>query len=150
MPCEAVLPPYLDRVTRISEVNKNLLIGGAVVLVLFLSLPLLASFKGAGGGSTSAPSADSPTPAAAAPVTLGLPPTWNNENLVGTSWNVSGYVVNLGAGGVASATTPFGQVQGTWNVSGSAMTVKAMGQEKVGQISGDQIIFEGKAAQRAN
>ena len=131
--------------------NKNLLIAGAVVLGLLLCFPLLASLKGPGpGGAPTAPEESAvATPLIAAPASPSQPPLWNADNLVGTAWNMSGYTVSLGAGGVASANTPLGQVQGTWTVSGSAITVSAMGKVATGEISGDQILFNGQPATRA-
>lgn len=124
--------------------NKNVLIAAGVVLALFLALPLAAKLKQGGGGAASTPAGES-----AAPADPNQPPYWNASNLPGTAWNAGGYTINLDAGGVASASTPIGLVSGTWTVNGSTLTVSAMGRTINAQISGDQILVEGKPAQRA-
>jgi len=137
------------------SVNKPLLIGAGILVVLVLSVPLLASLKtGAGGGGGAASSAESGSAAgtgaasgSTAPAAL-QPPLLTAENLVGSAWTMSGYQVSLGAGGVATANTPFGQVSGTWSVNGSTLTISAMGRTENAQISGDQILVGGQPATR--
>jgi hypothetical protein len=128
-------------------VNKNILIGAAIVIALILALPLAAKLKQGGAGSDAGTPA--PTSEPAGPTRAGQAPYWNAGNLPGTSWVVSGYTVNLQPGGVASASTPFGQITGSWAVNGSTLNVKAAGQEINAQISGDQILVDGTPAQRA-
>ncbi len=125
--------------------NKNILIGAGIVIALILALPLAAKLKQGGGGDGAATT----TTESAAPAASGQAPSWNAGNLPGTAWVVSGYTVNLEPGGVASASTPFGQVTGSWAVNGSTLQVKAMGREINAQISGDQILVDGTPAQRA-
>lgn len=124
--------------------NKGLIIGFVIVLAVALSYPFLpkVSSGGAPGGAAA------PAPAAeAAPVVL-EPPLLNAGNLANTVWQVKGFSVNLLPGGQASAQTPIGQVQGTWQVNGANITISAMGQTVTAQISGNQILHEGKPIQR--
>lgn len=124
--------------------NKNILIATGVVLVIFLALPLAAKLKTGGGGGAATSSGE-----AGAAIDTSQPPYWNAGNLPGTAWNAGGYTINLDAGGVASANTPIGAVSGTWTVSGSTLTVSAMGRTINAQIAGDQILVDGKPAERA-
>lgn len=131
--------------------NKNLLIAGGVVLALILILPLLAALKGmafVGVDSAPAGASASGSPDAAIASAPMQAPLLTAENLVGSAWNVSGYTINLGAGGVATAALPFGQVQGTWSINGATITVRAMNKTVTGTISGDQILIDGKPATR--
>jgi hypothetical protein len=137
---------------RSTEVNKTVLIVIGVVVVLLLALPALSALK-SGAGHLPVPSSsngDAPAAAgeAAQPAVALQPPLLNAGNLVGSAWSVKGFTISLGAGGVASAQTPIGQVQGTWVVEGANLTVKAMGRTAVGQISGDQILIDGQPIQR--
>lgn len=131
--------------------NKNVLIGAAVVIALFLSLPLLANLKKPAGGGYAGGGASSEMTTESASVTpaSGGAPSWNAGNLPGTVWSIKGYTVTMGAGGQASmAGTPVGTVNGTWAVNGSKLTLSAMGRTIDAQISGDQILVNGEAAQR--
>ncbi|HQB03348.1 MAG TPA: hypothetical protein PLY90_08635, partial [Candidatus Hydrogenedentes bacterium] len=83
--------------------NKNLLIGFAVLLVVFLVLPIAASFLRGGSSGSAAPVISAEEAG---------PPKWNSENLVGTAWSVKtpdipvAVTINLAAGGQAIATAP--------------------------------------------
>lgn len=130
--------------------NKTVLIVIGVVVALLLALPALSALK-SGAGTATAPSAsvgEAPAAEASKPAVAVQPPLLNAGNLVGSAWSVQGITINLGAGGVASAQTPIGPVQGTWTVEGANLTVKAMGRTAVGQISGDQILIDGQPIQR--
>lgn len=127
--------------------NKTVWIVVGVVIALVASVPLLAQLKKGMGGSA-APAASS-TEAPAASATAIQPPLLNASNLVGTAWSAKGYTVQLGAGGVATANTPFGAVSGTWTVDGTKVTISAMGRTIVGQISGDQLLVDGQPVPRA-
>lgn len=130
--------------------NKNILIGAAVVLAIFLALPLVAGLKkSADSGGGSAASSEMPVESTGSTGTSGAAPTWNAGNLPGTVWSIKGYTVTMGAGGQASmAGTPLGTVSGNWVVNGSKLTLSAMGRTIDAQISGDQILVNGEAAQR--
>lgn len=124
--------------------NKGLIIGFVIVLAVVLSYPFVTQIprSGAPGGAT----APSPAPEAA-PVAL-EPPLLNAGNLANSVWQVQGFSVNLLPGGQASAMTPIGQVKGTWQVNGANITISAMGRTVTAQISGNQILHEGKPIQR--
>ena len=131
--------------------NKNILIGAAVVLAIFLALPLVAGLKKStnDGGASGAASSEMPVESTGSAGGAGAAPTWNAGNLPGTVWSIKGYTVTMGAGGQASmAGTPLGTVNGNWTVNGSKLTLSAMGRTIDAQISGDQILVNGEAAQR--
>lgn len=134
--------------------NKGLLIGFGIVLAVILSYPFVMQMSANQGGGArpaatgSAPTAGQSAPAPA-PAAAPQPPLLNAQNLVGTAWNVQGFTVELQSGGVAQAAgTPLGTIRGTWSVSGSTFTVQAMGRTVTAQISGDQILHDGKPIAR--
>ena len=113
-----------------------------IVVLAVIALPIvLAQLKNQTASTAlpaAAPSGDA-TPATSNP-SMNQPPLLDAASLTGTAWTLSGFQVELQAGGVAYApSTPFGAVSGTWTVNGSQITVKAMGQTKTATISGDKL-----------
>lgn len=104
-------------------------------------------------GATSSP--QSQVPQQSAPPLTGVAPVWNASNLPNTAWSMP----VQGVGNVTVEFLPGGQVRGsvpglpmnvsgTWQVSGTTITVVAMGKTVSAQIVGDQIMADGQAAQR--
>jgi hypothetical protein len=136
---------------------------GLLFLVIFvLGVPLLGRL-----GEGSKPAAKTDAKAAAAPATKSAaksaapqalqPPKLNASNLANTTWNITieGFPVTVTflPGGAATANSPLvGTLQGSWSVNGSDLNVKAVAfgkeQSATVKISGDQILVEGKPAQR--
>ena len=144
--------------------NPKILIGGIVVVVVLLVLVPFVSGGGGGtpasapaqqgGNATQAPAGERSAPAAQAPAQSapaaqpGVPNMTAND-LQNTTWQIQGINVSLLPNGVAQATVPgLGQVQGTWNVSGSQLNVSAMGQSITAEIRGQQLIARGQPVQR--
>lgn len=144
--------------------NFKILIGGlVVVVVLVVAVPFLS-----GGGGDTAPAEPTPAqqdapaldatdtgvapPQATPPAAPAAPsgPQLTAESLVNTTWQYQGFQITLLPNGVAQANTPFGQVQGTWSVSGNTLTASAMGQSVTAQIQGNQLIANGQPLQRLN
>ncbi|NLN93405.1 MAG: hypothetical protein GX130_08880 [Candidatus Hydrogenedens sp.] len=140
--------------------NKKILIGFAVFLVIFLVLPLVLSVaRGANGSETSA-----------RPTGPAEPPKWNAENLVGTAWSVKtpdipvAVTINLGPGGQASATAPAmlapivkahlgtDTIMGTWRVEGAkliaSVDLKGKTTTVACDILGDRIFYQDKEIKR--
>ncbi len=85
-----------------------------------------------------------PQPPLPRPVAQQQPQGWNAQNLPGTAWAVGtrygNFIVHLQPGGQAMASTPMGNVIGTWSAAGNNLTVSAMGQSYTCRIQGWQII----------
>lgn len=133
--------------------NKGILIGAGILVVLVLSLPLLAALKKQGTTVT--------TDAQGAPAAAGIPsapepgssiaegPTLSAASLPGTSWEFQGYQATFQQGGqVAVSGTPLGTVNGSWTVSGTSVTISAVGQSFALQISGAQLLADGQPLRR--
>lgn len=141
--------------------NKNLLIGFAIFLVIFLALPLVLSAVRGGGSQASV----RPTGPAEAP-------KWNTENLVGTAWSVKtpdipvAVTINLGPGGQATATAPAvlapivkahlgtDTITGTWRVEGAqliaSVDLKGKTTTVACDILGDRIFYQDKEIKRVS
>ena len=151
-----------------SDINKPLLIGFLVLLLIVVGVPMLAAFKQArvlmqatppsGSSPTSAPAASSPSydaGAAGGSTSTGAPSPGggvplNAQTLAGTVWEVSGFEIQLNPDGQAVAPrTPLGfGVTGTWTVSGNTLTVSALGRSISCEIQGDQLVYQGKPIRR--
>jgi hypothetical protein len=104
-------------------IGPKIAIGTAVVLLLLvIGVPTIAGLakQGGGGGSKKA----------------GPAPYWNNDNLVGTTWEITSprgiVTATFRSGGVAEARHPViaqllnqPYLEGTWNVSGDQLTLSA-------------------------
>ncbi len=140
----------------------------ALLLLVVLGLPLASKYGGDGAAQKQTEdakaAAEAPAkgarggakiaPAAAGPL---KPPLLNAGNLPNSKWTIPiqgiPVTVTFLAGGQAMADAPgFGQLQGSWSISGADLTVSAtvMGksQSQVVKISGDQIIVNGAPAKR--
>lgn len=158
--------------------NRNMLIGFAVVLAVVLALPLLAGLMNPPAPSPAKPAAAAPAAAAqpatpqpaappqappaqqpvyAPPPQQAAPFQFDANTLTGTGWQVNtphGTVqIYLEPGGQLRATHPMvGQITGNWRVAGNQVTatVSAFGQSQTiaCQIQGDQLVYQGRPVQR--
>jgi hypothetical protein len=144
--------------------NKEILIGFAVVLALLLVAPVVINLV-RGGGQTAAPADTQEGPAFKKE-----PPLLNESNLTGSAWEVRhpelpcAVTIYLNQGGQAVATVPAlfrpiakkmlgtEQLAGTWSVSGDKLTASVQVQDKTQtvqcDISGDKLYFQNKEIPR--
>jgi len=143
--------------------DKKVIIGIVVAVVVVLgAVPLLSKAKQGGGGEAPA--------AAGAPSAAADAPLLNASNLTGTAWEVKpgdfpiAVTVNLNAGGKVVATVPAAfapiaekmigasTLNGTWSVEGAKLTISIIVKDKaetvVCDIVGDKIVVDGKEAKR--
>lgn len=146
--------------------NKTALVVGGILLAGFVLLPLMNS------GNSAQPAAQPGAPTsqqAAPPVYTG--PSMTEAELIGSQWRAEtprgALTVALNGGGqfVAAPESAFmatmlqnmtgsSQLVGTWQVSGTTISLSAQaGPQAInisGQIQGQDIVIEGQKAQRLN
>lgn len=137
-----------------SEMNKKVLIGAVLLLVLFLSLPLLGRKNTSGGSVDNAKFAE--------PLTA--------TSLVGTSWSVKtpdipvAVMITLNPNNQAVATVPGAMsvmarqmlgtdvLVGVWNVEGdklkATVSFKGKNYEVLCDIQGNKLIYKGAEIRR--
>ena len=146
--------------------SNKLLIGFVVVVIAFLGFPIVASKMKAQNAATPAPATSAPSaqgksaaPPKAAYPELEEPPLLNEQNLVGSEWQVQleqyKVKVTLAAGGIAYATHPMAKaltgmdyVEGRWRIQYNKMFVNAnLGGNELAielRISGAKVYSVGK------
>lgn len=82
-----------------------------------------------------APASTPAAPAAAPGVALDV------KTIVGTKWSVAGFVLAFAENGAVKIND---EMDGTYKIDGSTLTVSAGGQDYVATIEGDKIMYEGQ------
>jgi hypothetical protein len=117
--------------------NKGLVAGTIIILVVLLGLPLLGQMAKQGdaaeAGEGGAPGE------AAKPVEL-KPPLWTNANIVGTQWSYMMHTLTVMPGGIAQLRGPMYNVDGTWSIEGNKINISAQGKNITGTISGEEFL----------
>ena len=96
----------------------------------------------------------SPTAPEKPPESPKTPGPLTRESLVGTAWQMpGGLAIRLRRGGVLSTWVPgtgkgVKVFEGTWSVQGATLTLTAKDVTRTAEIAGDQLLVEGKPAQR--
>lgn len=136
--------------------NKPLLFGFIGFVVVILGLPLLAQIMK--DDSAAAPAGASGSASAPPPPVASGPPL-DATTLTGTTWEVNTdrgpVTASFSSGGVLNARHMLaGNISGTWQVSGNAVTLNAtaLGQQITInlQISGNTLLYEGQPARRVS
>jgi hypothetical protein len=156
--------------------NKGLLVGFAVILVLLLGLPMMNTLKQNVGAPSATPASSEvaapgsdevaqplaqlppdPQPEMQASPPPPVPQMLTAQDLVGSAWEVNtqygAIQVQLNAGGQATASHPMaGAMNGSWQVSGNQVVVTAsfmnQTQRVVAQVCGTTLCVDGAPLRR--
>lgn len=119
--------------------NKGLVVGTIIIVVVLLGLPLLGQMAKQSNAGEAAP-AGAPGEAPKAPELKS--PVWNNGNLGGTKWSYMMHTLSMEPGGAGKLSGPMYNGEGTWNIEGNkiTITVPSLNKSITGTISGEEFL----------